>query len=198
MANLIDVEFLNNFSEVFVFLLIFSLVYGVLSKVNFFKLGDKGKGLNAILAIAIALLTLVSTSIRAVIGTMVPWFFVLFLFFFLMLISTMIFGTKGETLEELVKQPKVHTWIIIFGVIILLFSLGAGFGETLENEASNGRVDASIDSDSTSTGIDDELSTDTGNYESNLVRTLFHPKVLGLMLIGLIGLMASIFLTRED
>lgn len=39
--------------------------------------------------------------------------------------------------------------------------------------------------------------TNTGNYGDNFVKTLFHPKVLGLMLFMLIGLFASLWLTEE-
>jgi hypothetical protein len=201
MANLIDTGFLNNFTEVFMFLLIFAVIYGVLSKVDFFKLNEKGKGLNAIIAITIALLTLMSGEVTAMIGTMVPWFFVLILFIMLVMLSTMIFGTSNEEMMALIRKPEAYSWIIIFGAIILLFSLGSGFGQNLLDETdttdSNGDF-VTKDEVFSNTEFSGEQSTDTGDYESNLVLTLFHPKVLGLLLLGLVGLMAALFLTKLE
>jgi len=196
MANLIDVDFLNNFTEVFMFLFIFAIIYGVFTKIDLFKLGDKGKGLNAIIALAIALMTIVSGSVRAMIGTMVPWFFILLLFFIMMMVATMIFGVSNSDMAKVIADPAAYTWIIIFGVIILLFSLGAGFGDSLLSEQDGAPIDSNVTGQGTAYGED--VSTDTGEYQSNLVLTLFHPKVLGLLLFGIIGLITSIFITKTD
>ena len=203
MATVIDVGFLNNFAEVFMFLLIFAVLYGALTKIDFFKLGDKGKGLHAIIAVTVALLTLISGNVTAMIGTMVPWFFVLFLFIILMIISAMLFGVSNDQMAKVIGKPEAFSWIIIFGAIILLFSLGAGFGQQLLEEQPG--VNDNGDDDSNggigTTGGDSfggEVTTNTGTYESDLVRTIFHPKVLGLMLLGIIGLITSIFITKTD
>jgi hypothetical protein len=40
-------------------------------------------------------------------------------------------------------------------------------------------------------------ATDTGDFQTNFVKTIFHPKVLGLTLFLLIGLFASLWLTES-
>ncbi len=199
MATLIDVGFLNNFAEVFMFLLIFTVLYGSLTKIDFFKLGDKGKGLHAITAVTFALLTLINSNVTAMIKTMVPWFFVLFLFLILIIMSTMLFGVSNDQMVKVISKSEAYSWIIIFGAIILLFSLGAGFGQQLleEQPGVNDTISNSVGTTG-GTNFGSDVSTNTGSYQSDLVRTIFHPKVLGLMLLGIIGLITSIFITKTD
>ena len=52
MKNIIRLFLLSTF------LLIFAVVYGILSTMNIFSKGDKNKGVNAVIAIAVGLLAL--------------------------------------------------------------------------------------------------------------------------------------------
>lgn len=194
MATLIDAGFLANFANIFLFLFVFAVLYGLLTKIDFFKVGEKNRGLNALIAISVSLILLMSAPAREMVRTMIPWFFVLFLFIVLMLISAMIFGMKEADTAKIVKDQKVYVWLIILGVVIVLFSLGNSFGQELLQQQPG--VDSTVTIEQPIGETD--LNTATTDYQSNLVRTLFHPKILGVMMLGIIALVASIFITKYE
>ena len=83
MATFLDIGILENFSIVFVFLLIFTIVYAILEYSSPFGKGKKG--LHGIISLAVAFLIIISKPAVLLVTYLTPWFIVLFMFIFFML-----------------------------------------------------------------------------------------------------------------
>lgn len=195
MATFLDISILGNFVSIFTFLLVFVIVYGMLELFKMF--GDGHKGLHAIIALAIAFIVIFSKGVVAVIQTFTPWFTILILVIFFILFAVRMFGaTDKDIRDELTSGSTITTWIIIFTVVILLFSLGAGFGQDSLVQGQGGGT--STTNSSGNTTVEAGSTGSTSNFNQNLYNTLFHPKVLGLILIMLLAVIAMLFLTGSD
>lgn len=120
----------------------------------------------------------------------------------------MMFGLKqGDLVAG--KSRELRTWVIILTVVILLFGLGAAFGQTTR-EATTGPT-TSTGTTEPSTGEpgyvyygDDfqethtttSQNTEPETFGEDVMATLFHPKVLGMIVILLIGAFAMFLLTK--
>lgn len=198
MASIIDLEFLGNFSIVFMFLLVWTIMYAMLTYINFFKFKDQSQsGLNAVIALGITILVLVNAPVLAVTRVLVPWFFVLILFIFLMLLSVRMFGLGEADMVKIIKDRTVHVFIIIFSVVILLFALGSGFGQELLEDTTQPTegIDAQGSTNAFEVNTNPE-ETATEDYNTNLVSTLFNAKVLGMLVIFFIAMFMFFFLTK--
>lgn len=190
MATFLDISILGNFIGIFTFLLVFVIVYGMLEVFKVF--GDGHRGLHAIIALAIGFIVIFSKGVVVVIQTFTPWFTILILVIFFILFAIRMFGaTSKDISDELKKGTTITTWVIIFTVVILLFSLGAGFGQESLTKTSGSKVPQ------TATNTTDG-STATSDFNQNLYNTLFHPKVLGLILVMLLAVLAMLFLTGSE
>jgi NADH:ubiquinone oxidoreductase subunit 6 (subunit J) len=156
-------------------------------------LGADKKSLHAIIAIVIAFMVSMSTGVVAVIQNFTPWFTMLVLIIFFILFAVKMFGVKDSYISEgFQKNKSLLTWIIVLTVIILLFSLGSGFGQETLEQGQSGGTTVSVATGNTTT------PTNTGSFSQNLYNTLYHPKILGLILIMIIVLISAIFLTDVD
>lgn len=191
MATFIDMSILQNFSSIFTFILVFVILYAMMETVK--ALGEDKKSLHAIVAMIIAFLVAMSSGVVAVIQNFTPWFTMLILIIFFILFAVKMFGVKNETITDAFsKKGAILTWIIILTVVILLFSLGSGFGQkTLEQGQTDGSTVSVVSGNTTA-------PANTGSFNQNLYNTLYHPKVLGLILIMIIVLISMIFLTDVD
>ncbi|MFH1073065.1 MAG: hypothetical protein V1743_06570 [Nanoarchaeota archaeon] len=183
---------LGQFSFIFVFLLVFAIVFGVLSYINPFK--DEKKGLYGIIAFIIAILVSITTPAVSVIKDLTVWFFVLGLLVFLLLFVVGIFGLKEKDYVSIIKSPQVYPWILIFAIVIALFAVSHAFGQKLLEAGSGtpGQGDVTGTVDVTTQPIGQGTS-----FADQLLATLFNPKVLGLILIFLIGVFTITFMTKS-
>ena len=187
MATFLDISILGHFTSVFTFLLVFVIIYGMLELFKVF--GDGHRGLHAIIALAIGFIVIFSNGVVAVIQTFTPWFTLLILVIFFILFAVRMFGAgQGDIKSELMKESTITTWSIILTVVILLFSLGAGFGQTSLEQTKPGGTN--VTATNTTSG-----SVSSSSFNQNLYNTLYHPKVLGLILIMMIAIIAMLFLT---
>lgn len=175
----LDVGFLGYFSPIFVFILIFTMVYGAL---QFTKLLGDNKILHAGIALVIAIIFLFSASAITVITFIAPWFTLLFIFIIFILIAYKLFGATDDQIKTVItKASALQYTILALAIIILLLGLGAGFGQELLGYS----ADISESRDAAVEAV--EGGTATGSYQQNLVATLFHPKILGMILILVIA-----------
>lgn len=197
MATFLDVGLLEHFGVIFVILLIFLVVFGLLEYIKAF--GAEKKGLHAIIALVVALLFLVSKIATNMVKMMVPWFMVIAIFLFFTMFLIRMFGVKEKQMLELIKDPNVYPWVIILVALVFFISLGNAFGQSLL-ERGEGPETPTNYSEGTGIGLEPAApgttSTTTTNFTTNLLNTLRHPKVLGLLFVFLIGLFAIIFLTK--
>ena len=209
MATFLDIGLLGAVSTLFMVILIFVIVYGFLSWRKPF--GGENQGLYALVAFGIAIISMTSRGFVTLIMTITPWFFTLIFIGFFILFILMMFGLKEKDLMA-GKTKELRTWVIILTVIIMLFGLGAAFGQTTL-EAGTGTT-PTTDNGEPSTGEpgqiyygDDFQETTTTtttartaseDFADNVLATIFHPKVLGMIVILLVGAFAMFLLTKGE
>ena len=210
MATFLDIGLLQHLGTVFVMFLVFILVFGVLQWMKVF--GDK-KTLHAVMALFVSLLFLVSKGATLAIINMVPWFIVIAIFIFFTLFMIRVFGVTDSDIHDLIKDSSVYPFIIIFACLILAFALSSLFGQGLLEKGDpagatssssiqgitviNGSQGARLAGNQQAYTLPETTSTQTENFGTNLLNTLRHPKVLGFILIMLIGAFVLFFLTKS-
>ena len=189
---------LDQFSFIFIFLLVFAIVFGILSYMN--PLKDEKRGLYAIISFVLAILVSISANAVMFVKTITVWFFALALFVFLLIFVFGLFGLKEDNWSQIIRRSDVHTWVVIIGIIIVLFALGSAFGQNLL-EKGTGDNGERVNDDSIVT-VDDynndvrTASSASNDYGDNVLKTFMSPKVLGLLVVFLISLFAILFLTK--
>jgi hypothetical protein len=176
MATPLDISIIGSVGNLFPFLLVLVITYGVLAKVQIF--GDN-KGAYGIIAFVLAIATMFSPIALKTIDKMAPWFVLLFVFTIFLLVAFQAFGVKSETITDIVtKSDSSGTffwWMLALILIITLGSLASviseekGFKSLAEDEAN-------------------QAAQQGDSEEVGFFQTLFHPKILGMMLLFLIAL----------
>ncbi|MDO8511568.1 MAG: hypothetical protein Q7S55_05395 [Nanoarchaeota archaeon] len=166
MASPLDLGILNLFDFVFPVLLVWAFVFALLQKT---KVIGESIGINAIIASATALTVLLSRSVIDLINFIIPWFAIAIIFFVLMVLLFMIMGAKDITAY---KQTNVQWVIIAIGILIVVAGFGKVLGQTLLEEGAQA-----------GTVVEGADGVATGGFQQNVYATLFHPKVLGLLIV---------------
>jgi hypothetical protein len=195
MATFLDIGIMEHFTSVFVVLIVFLIVFGLLEVVKAF--GEGKRGLNAILALVVALLFIVSRGATTMVKTMVPWFIIaaIFIFFFMFLLR--MFGLGDSDFKSLIGDSNVYPWLIIIAVIILFTSLSTVFGQSLLEKGGSGNGGATGGNYSAEgSTLDSVGSTTTSSFSTNMLNTIRNPKVLGMLFVFLVGAFALLFLTK--
>jgi hypothetical protein len=176
MATVLDTGLLDKFSFVFSMLLIVVLIYGILEYSHFF--GKDRTGLHILIAFLLGVILLLFPSVNEVISTITPWFVLMFIFILLMMIAYKILGaTDADIKSAMITNKSIIYWILIFSVIILLGGLGKVFLSGGQNSVGLTVNESQV-----------QTQSDVGNVGTGaLFATIFHPKVLGLIFLLLIG-----------
>ena len=180
MATFLDVGLFEHFSIIFYLIFIFVLLYAVLTVSKIF---GENKNLIAMLAGALALILALSGPTRDIISFVTPTFFVLIFFaFFTVLIYKFMGASDTDVTEIFGTKSGTRGFILAIVGIIILSSFGKTFFagpialDVNETTAAN--------------------ASDVGTIgQSALTATLTHPKVLGLILILIIGAYAMQYLS---
>ena len=170
------------FNIIFYLIFIFVLLYAILTVS---KILGENKNLNAMLALAIAFILALSESTREMVTFVTPTFFIFIFFaFFAVLIYKFMGASDKDVTEIFGTKSGTRSFILILVGIIILSSFGKVFfaGPTASDVNETTAVNAS--------------AVGTAG-ESALTATLTHPKVLGLVLILLIGAYAMSFLSKQ-
>ncbi len=190
MATVMDIGLLQSFSDIFLVLFVWVVVYAILQKV---KVLGENKGLNAIVAISVAIFLAFSAKPKIIVKGIIPWFVLLFVFFmFLVMGMRFTFGVDAGDemlLKVLGGEQSAGWWIFIGAAAILLVVVSSLVGPEV-TPGSNQTAPPEI----TTPGQNGDV--DTGDWRTNVLNTLYHPKVLGSVLLLVIALFAIQFLTR--
>jgi len=184
MATPLDIGALEHFEGLFPFLLIFTLIYAFLARTDWFK--DK-QGMAALIAVVIAFMTLLSDIAIKTVNMMAPWFVLLVIFITLFILAFMVFGFQSSDVTKFVSSGKfsVGNWVMAIMLIIGLGSLSVvvneevGFGDLQAGE--EGAVKQVGDTE------------DVGFWQ-----TLFHPKILGLVLLLLLSFFTIKYMASRE
>lgn len=187
MVTVLDIGLVNYFSAIYPVLLVFALVFALLQKT---KVIGESMGINATIAVVAAFMTLLSKTLVDIINFMVPWFVVVIIFFVLMILSFMTFGAKETDIASALKDKTLQWTIIGIGILILVAAFGKVMGQTLTEQS----FQAGVPGNATAT-INAGTGVATPSFEQNIYATLFHPKVLGLIILFGVAIFAVAFLS---
>ena len=188
MASVLNLELLQSFDIIFPVLLVFALVFAVLQKTK--AITDNGV-INTTIAIAISFLVLLSETAVEIINFSIPWFVIAIVFFILLLLIFQVFGIKEGEILKAVQNERGIIWVIIGVVLIILV---AAFGHVLGQSAGPYLSNETI----ITAAEDGTVSVATGDFSTNVSATLFHPKVLGIIVLFGIMIFAILLLTGKN
>lgn len=178
----LELGFLQYFSPIFVFVLVFVIVYAMMQFTKF--MGDN-KIVHSLIALFIAIIFLFSTAASTVILFIAPWFTIFFIFLIFMIMAYKLFGATDDQIKTVISKWHAGQYFIAtIAIIIMLFGLGSGLGQKLLTYT---QPDAGEEGVLAAVGEVGEGSTATSSYTQNLAATIFNPKVLGMVLILIIA-----------
>jgi hypothetical protein len=209
MATFLDISGLSFFSSIFTFLLIFIVIYALLA---WGKVLGSNSGIHALIAISLAVLFMFSKDAISLVNYVVPWFTIMFIFILLILMAYALFNPEGGGMLKMLLDSGGHKtvvyWIISLAVIIILLGLGNTYGQKVgpyldENGNTVNSIDYSLSGENgtnIASGTSDNLrgtgQVDSGNFQTNLGATIFHPKMLGIFFILLLGTFTILLITK--
>jgi len=182
-TTFLDVGLLKSVAVIFPFILTWVLVFALLEYQKF--LGER-KGLHSIIAFILAIFVAINPAVTALIMTMAPWFLMIFMLFFFCILLFKLFGLHDDALKALVQgaggNEQLIWWIIIITAIIFLASLGSVF---FSNPISSG----------------EEVATTSGDVDAvgpgAFFQIIFHPKILGMIFVMMIGTFTIVLLSGK-
>lgn len=167
MATIFDLGLLEGLTPIFVGIFVFLILYGVFQKLKIF---GESAPVSALIAVFIALLFIVSGNLRQLITFFVPWVVVFFVLLIILLLTVMLLGFDQKAIVGyLTDNPGVTTAVVVIVVVIFLIALNQIFPGFLSYPAAG-----------------------ENGVSSVLRKVIFHPKVLGAVLI----LVIAAFLVR--
>ena len=191
MVTFLDTGLISIFSDIFMFLIVYAVVWGVLTSTKFF--GDMPV-VYAIISLVLAFFVLLSEPVKVFIVTVAPWLIALAVVFMMIVLCVSMFSREVDWMKVL-NNDVARTWIIILIFVVVIVGAAFSFGQaaldsgTPSQNPETGQVQTVVPQGPPS-------STGTGNFEANFINTLFHPQVLGLMLIFGLGALIIFFLSK--
>ena len=218
MTSFADLTVMQHFSGVFVFFFVFILTYAFLQFTKIFDKTEGAKGVYAFLALVVAFITSLSNSFFDVITSMVPWFIVLIVFVFLIMFVSKMFtgGEEGDMFKDLLMKNKTVIWtlVAIFAVIALVSIIPSvnnndvpstpettttQSGATVVTTDANGTSTVVVHRDDVYSGRQEQPETPQrkNTLGDDIVQTIIHPQMLGVLLLLIIAGFSVLLLTQS-
>ncbi len=176
-------------------ILVIAIVYGILQFSNAFH---ASKGLHILIAFTVGLLMILVPDVTAVLGTMIPWFTLLFIFIVLLLLVYRIFGASDEIIASALKDRALVWVIIIIAIVIVLVSFSTVYGQRLLEQRTGAPAEgASVMGSLPAPASGAVGETGTPDFTHNLSATFFHPKILGALFLLIIATITMAILAME-
>ncbi|MEM3374287.1 MAG: hypothetical protein QXE31_03630 [Candidatus Woesearchaeota archaeon] len=183
MASLLDISLLNYFSNVFVILFVFAATYAVLMFKNPFQISEEKKYINSVIAITLALMMIFSQDAIEIIKNTIPWYIIMLISLLFVIIIASAFNTSIPSS----LSSSMGTYILVIAIIILLINVANKIGQQAGPYLSgNANPDVVVPN-----GEGDVASN---SFTQNFGATLFHPKVLAMILVLIISLFAVLWI----
>jgi len=174
MATPLDITALQQFSGVFPFLLVLVLVYALLSMSDMFK---QRQGLAALIAVIAAIMTLFSRIAIKTINLMAPWFVLFVIFGVLLILAYMAFGiSKEKIIETITGEEYGGSFGMCVIAIMLIIGVGSLFFVINEEKSFKDLAAGNV-----------SMGERPVEQTYGFWQTLFHPKVLGMVLVLLVA-----------
>ncbi|MBW3023103.1 hypothetical protein KY308_03290 [Candidatus Woesearchaeota archaeon] len=178
MTTFLDIGLLESFSPVFSFLFVWVAVFAIL---EYTKLFTENKGIHAMIAFILAILTLMSGKLVELISILAPAFVVAMIFLMFLFLIYKMFGVEENWFKEAItEKTSVYYWVLIIVAVILIGSVSYVFGPQL----------LEITQGTSATGNETGIS-------QNIGAAIFHPKVLGFVFIMAIAIFTILQLASE-
>ena len=165
MATFLDLGFLEFFLPIFTTIFVFALAYGMLTKTKFLS---ESNNVNAVAAITVAIIVLLTKDVVDLVNFLTPWFVIIFLMVFMIFLVLMFAGKKQE---EILPHLGGPTFIVIVSILLLVIVIGNVFQ-----------------------GVFSPYKTDSSGQQTTTggetIKTIFHPRVLGAIVILVISAIA--------
>ncbi|MBN2881869.1 hypothetical protein JXM83_07515 [Candidatus Woesearchaeota archaeon] len=194
MATFLDIGLLYNARIIFVVVFIFALIYGVLSKTK--ALGEN-KTIYIWIAVTVSLLFAFSANAAKFLDVVIPPFVIFIIMVFIMLTVFIFMGGKADafhTIFSAYNPSMMGYWILIISLLILAGGLGKVYFDPSTSSTDTITVESNSTGDSAIQVADgDNIGT---QGEAALWDTIFHPQVLGFILIMLIATFSVMFLSK--
>ncbi len=176
MATFLDIGLFEAFGPIFSFLFVWVTVFAIL---EYTKVFTENKGLHAMLAFILAVLTLLSPKLVQLITLMAPIFVVAMIFLLFLLILYKSFGVEDNWITGAITgRGTAFYWILIVALVIVIGSVATVYGSEL--------LSLTQGSEGNQTGL-----------VGNLGATLFNPKVLGFAVLMLIAVFTIYLLAAK-
>ena len=182
MVTVLDLSLIRSFDVIFPVLLVFALVFSILQKTK--AIGDS-VGMNSLVAVAISFMMLLSDTLIEMINFMIPWFVVMIIFFILMILMFQVFGASETDVAGALKDKALQWSLIGVGLVILIAAFGHVLGQSLVEAGGHPVTTQQVTADGVA----------TGDFEQNITATMFHPKVLGMLVMFAIAIFAVALLS---
>lgn len=158
MATFLDVVGLEYFSNFFVFIFVWLVVYAVFTYTKFF---GQNKAIGIIIGLIIGIFVLFSPNTVSLIQYIAPWFAIIFVFVILISVTTKMFG--ATEIDSLASLRVISLILIIITVIV----------------GSIGYIGSKVGVGGNETGEEKDYS--------KIKNFLLHPKFLGMLFVLLIA-----------
>lgn len=174
MATFLDAfSVLQNFSAIFTLLFVFALVYGLLTYSKF--LGEHNP-FNAVIAIALAILFILSKTLVKTFEYVAPWFVMCVVFAMFIIMAFRFMGSSEADITHVIKMPITIVIALVVITFIFVLSMGQVFKE---NTAMN-------------------LTSESTAFPIKWGHTLQNPKLLGVIAILFMAVWMIYFLTGKN
>jgi len=173
MATFLDAGIMQSTNNIMVVLFIFIFFYAILSRLKF-----GSQFVNMFISFVLAFIVGLYEPARIIISFAAPWFTMLMIFLFFILLLILLFGVKIETVASYLSiesGARPFIWVII---IVGLFIIAFSFGQ-VENFSYQGEQRPAVEDDG----------------KTSVKDILFHPAVLGILTLLLIAAFAMMLIT---
>ncbi len=176
MATILDLGLLKGFVDIFVWILVFLIVYGMLEVINLLK----NKGLHALFAFVITAVVVLTGDGTNIITAMAPWVVVLAALIFFILILAGFAGADLKNLPGIFGKTAV-VWMVAIPLFIILVIAWTQQGpqEKTVVDQTTGEV----------------VTVEAPQQQRPFIGVLTDPKILGMFLVLGVGAMTLALMT---
>ncbi|MFH1210714.1 MAG: hypothetical protein V1645_02245 [archaeon] len=192
MATVLDINILQYFIPVFIFLFVFTVFFAILQKT---KLLGSTAGVDALVAFSVAMLFMFVSDARQLITVITPWLVILLVIIMSLLLIFMFMGVKAETISDAMSESGTVWTVLIILIIGLIIAFTQVFGSKIAS-ITQGPFPATSPEEATGT-----TTTPPEGGQHFLVTVgsiVFSPKVLGMFLLLIIASQAVRLIASED
>jgi len=187
MATFIDIGLLQYVKIVFPFILVWAVTYSIL---EWRKVLGESQNMHSIVAFVVAMLTIISGPAVQIIELMIPWFGLILIVSVFMIMFFKFFGVTDSAIGKLFMDSGdsrlLVYWVVLLTGLVLVAAIGQVFfaGSSVYVEGGPGVGESIL---TATGGSSDNFGVATGSGQANLLATVFHPKVLGMVFVLLLA-----------